>query len=679
MSTLYLVSGDSSNSSVDEGGWSENDGHSSGTEEDPDVSIVDPETFSTDSSKGSASLARGTFEASPLRKRHHATTNVGVQPAGPSTAVPLLKNPWKDANQTSPSVDGMSLTVNKTPGATKSLFGPRDSSSDEEVELEHEIVFEKASGEETPVSSSSSSSSDSSLEEVSVSDGEEYVEEVLVEDGDVPVLNSEPMEETEIPKTNQPVKVGVLDQDDDEALEPVVEQDSKSNDPPRRKGFLGLFGKTIPATDTISYNNTAPKVVEYAEEAVNDVEEPSETLPIEIADTHRKGRFAWRTGKSKPDEQADGQQSEKGALENVDNLLVAETTESKQRRGLFGRRQRASSKDIEQANLEAAANIAPETICETQDEQPPNADFNGTSGPVPKATSDDEIVSMSNTEAEIMFGDGSTNGGTPSVRAHSTPTRQASDAESGEFFTPEHEHTHTRRPLFGVGRAKTPDTSPSEDEPSMEAPSLNNHTKDHHGSTLTPRRLYLILLLATVVIVLCSIGTAFYGTKLALEVFGTEKRGSVPSPAPVLIEDELCPVENVPIEFHITFDSKPAEVGITLRDAGSTTSGVWLFGPGTFRSFTQFARSNVFRLCVSPQLEYDFEVSDAASNGLVANFAGTNVFGHWELFYNNSLAASYNGNCNDTAVNECGEYCSCKYTLTSRRTTGVCETECPEV
>ena len=164
-----------------------------------------------------------------------------------------------------------------------------------------------------------------------------------------------------------------------------------------------------------------------------------------------------------------------------------------------------------------------------------------------------------------------------------------------------------------------------------------------------------------------------------------------PTSTPTIDPLELiCPQENVPVEFTITFDSEPRDVGIILREAGFGGPRVWSFVPGSFSSFTLFQRENYFLTCLPPGQPFVFVISDASENGLVAEFSGgANVYGQWELTYNGNIIAQYNGDCNavptandDAALpySSCGSYCECEFTLSpstnATATNGTCNEVC---
>jgi hypothetical protein len=150
----------------------------------------------------------------------------------------------------------------------------------------------------------------------------------------------------------------------------------------------------------------------------------------------------------------------------------------------------------------------------------------------------------------------------------------------------------------------------------------------------------------------------------------------IPTMAPIREPDTVvnCPEGNVPIELVIIFDSTPGDVGIFLRD--KSRSFLWNFGTGSFRSFTQLLRENYFIVCLSPQLEYQVEITDSTGDGLASTFVGQAVYGGFRLSYQNQLVTNYSGDCSLDGYSECGAFCSCSYTLLQNVTSGQCTTSC---
>jgi hypothetical protein len=140
------------------------------------------------------------------------------------------------------------------------------------------------------------------------------------------------------------------------------------------------------------------------------------------------------------------------------------------------------------------------------------------------------------------------------------------------------------------------------------------------------------------------------------------------------------------LEFAITFDSKPAEIGIFLRDY-ATRSLIWNFATGSFRSMTLLLRENYFVVCLSPRLIYELEITDTGGNGLNSTFVQQAVYGSFRLSYQHQLVTNYSGYCSIgedgvtaelNGFSQCGNFCSCSYRLMENiaKVTGQCTTSC---
>lgn len=218
------------------------------------------------------------------------------------------------------------------------------------------------------------------------------------------------------------------------------------------------------------------------------------------------------------------------------------------------------------------------------------------------------------------------------------------------------------------------------------------------------------LILLSLLIVAATLGTAFWGTLLALDTKNLAVNSQPQMKSPVARAPVAAPVAVIApakaptdtpstaptecqntqssiVDFRLTFDARPKEVGFSLVEAGGFGSAIWDMGPGTFKSFNQFNKKNVFRLCLSKRPDFTFEIVDTASNGLVADFAGADVYGSWELQFNDQIIASYEGNCsvdrsearqqaNPNALFACGVYCKCTFSLGSNYTGGKCTETC---
>eukprot|EP00977_Amphora_coffeiformis_P009796 scaffold2256_cov166-Amphora_coffeaeformis.AAC.1 len=133
-----------------------------------------------------------------------------------------------------------------------------------------------------------------------------------------------------------------------------------------------------------------------------------------------------------------------------------------------------------------------------------------------------------------------------------------------------------------------------------------------------------------------------------------------------------CPEGNSPLEFRITFDAEPGDIGVRVIDEFGVP--MWDFPVGAFGSFALLLRENIFTLCLSPFQQYTFEIIDSSENGLVSRL-GTDVFGSFSLKYEGLDVTSYDGSC-ESSADECGAYCRCTYELlaNSGGSTGGCRT-----
>ena len=200
-----------------------------------------------------------------------------------------------------------------------------------------------------------------------------------------------------------------------------------------------------------------------------------------------------------------------------------------------------------------------------------------------------------------------------------------------------------------------------------------------------PKRRRIILVAGIIFVILATLATAYGGSKLALEKSnsGGSGGGGTTAPTPAPTEPSEClNRQNALIELTMTFDSTPQEVGVSLRDAGIFGTSIWDFPPSSFRSFSQFQRENIFRICLSSVPSYVFGIIDTAKNGLVSRFGEESVFGSWDLRVNREVVASYRSDCNATrndlrgvsnrTLFSCGLYTNCTYYVRSNGTTGGC-------
>jgi hypothetical protein len=285
----------------------------------------------------------------------------------------------------------------------------------------------------------------------------------------------------------------------------------------------------------------------------------------------------------------------------------------------------------------------------------------------------------------------------------SSPSRTVTMSDSG---TPDRMGKVTTSSSSAITRrqGKTMTAAPQHEE---NAEMLNDNGAlmvDPRVSTAPSTRcLYLFALAALLTFALSTIGTSYLGADLALRGYKVSSDNADSSIIPSMNDTVIPPAHNdsgvtppfytspcssgnVPLSFEIVFDSKPAEVGISLKDQSDLTaenSGIWLFPALSFRSFTQFQRKNSFSVCLSNASTFEFEITDTSGNGLVSTFgASTQVFGNWAIRLDSIVVATYFGDCNDprrnsSTLSDCGDYCRCLFNVSkSRSPVGGCTTVC---
>jgi hypothetical protein len=146
-------------------------------------------------------------------------------------------------------------------------------------------------------------------------------------------------------------------------------------------------------------------------------------------------------------------------------------------------------------------------------------------------------------------------------------------------------------------------------------------------------------------------------------------------PPPVFIPESTftCPEDNVQLEFRLTFDGSPADLGFRVADLFNVS--LWNFPPRTFGTIALMNRENVFSVCLSPQANYTFTLTDVQANGLISNRFGSTQYGAFTLFYSGNVVATYHGDCESTTLpDECGAFSACTYFLAANTTSGSCDT-----
>lgn len=273
--------------------------------------------------------------------------------------------------------------------------------------------------------------------------------------------------------------------------------------------------------------------------------------------------------------------------------------------------------------------------------------------------------------------------------------------------------TPPRPPHQITTNPRTPDSAHIASPPSIHrtASSSSPQTRDRQRRRRRQKRILafvLLLLLSSVAIVLSTIGTAYYGTKLALRRYNPAIARSTgpeapvtttPAPVPPLATTSAptsAPTPILPItittnpptpaplcdsatemylEFRLFLDARPAEVTVRLSDSSSiiTNAGLWELA---VPSFTQFQRTNQFGICLSRNARYQFVVADAGADGLVSGLGSQNIYGYWSLRLDGRTISRYHGDCDEEASDFCGAYCECEFTIAQNFQDGACR-DCP--
>lgn len=153
-----------------------------------------------------------------------------------------------------------------------------------------------------------------------------------------------------------------------------------------------------------------------------------------------------------------------------------------------------------------------------------------------------------------------------------------------------------------------------------------------------------------------------------------------------------CPESNIPLEFRITFDARPGEVGLFITDPFGID--LWNFPTRSFRSQALMLRENFFTLCLNPTQNYTMRITDEAENGLVSETLGVELAGNFVVTYGGQVVTTYTGICPNTTTTsnetgsgdsddnipalECGAYCQCTYQLAVNASSGACSTNCTQ-
>jgi hypothetical protein len=180
------------------------------------------------------------------------------------------------------------------------------------------------------------------------------------------------------------------------------------------------------------------------------------------------------------------------------------------------------------------------------------------------------------------------------------------------------------------------------------------------------RRFIIYKILVLVILAGAAFGAAYGGVTLA-----NQAKSPQPTPGDT-VPSSPCENDDVLLNLTMRFDAKPDKIGIELKDFGTANSAIWSFPSGSFRSFTQLRRTNVFQICLNPLPQYELSITSNDGTGLASEFAGTYIFGSWQLTYNGTVVSTYNGDCNVTNVPTCGSFSSCDFILAGNSTKGAC-------
>lgn len=547
-----------------------------------------------------------------------------------------------------------------------------------------------------------------------------------------------------VPTTSAPVDVDEMEVDDDETDDsppktepPKTQKEDNTNDTKNKKGFFGFgkgkisknvdkkgaessapermstlgFGKRSDSSGNVSLTDS--QVMAALDRFVDSDDDRSHDKE-EIADKGSKDVVILSIENPENEEANANEELDFGHLQGVADQIEKEEEETKNAKkksgffSLFGRRKRETPSSVvpmeTQQSIPAVnsgenaydgnISIGDDEDLKEMDEQDDrdgeddgeaDDDGNEQEKDSPQSEESPRVAQRRNRGFMGLFGARSKNAQiTPPETdiENNTPYGEEGDEEDSDL-------EEGRRELFP--------TDGDGDEPSELR--KGNATKATSEPSPPERfslvKMVLLLTLAGIVMILATIGTAYWGTKLA-----TRKSSYVINPeglppnvvqAPTMspTRQQICEYgDNDLLEFVLTFDSRPSEVGFTMYDvtsSGAHGTGIWIMEPGTFQSFNQFQRKNIFRLCISSAPTYHFKVMDSGDNGLVSRLGASFVYGHWQLRFNNEIMASYQGDCsiNQTALDLpdatdrttyiCGEYSTCLFQIGGNTTGGSCQ------
>lgn len=239
---------------------------------------------------------------------------------------------------------------------------------------------------------------------------------------------------------------------------------------------------------------------------------------------------------------------------------------------------------------------------------------------------------------------------------------------------------------------QTPPLLPLEENEEQHTSTGNRHRHyDYPNMTL----LCFVFCICCILFAALVLGISYFGTRWALQNLDLQQSG-VHYPSTPVDSHSLAPATLAPtaspffgcdpdleflLELRLTFDARPAEVGVLLVDDVPFGAALWEFNQGrSFRSFSQFLRRNIFAVCLSRSSgAFRLSLIDRGGDGLRATFGsgGTTVFGAFAVAVDGVTLATYNGDCGaQPFADDCGSFCLCEYKIENRRVDGSCDTSC---
>ena len=270
------------------------------------------------------------------------------------------------------------------------------------------------------------------------------------------------------------------------------------------------------------------------------------------------------------------------------------------------------------------------------------------------------------------------------VEFESAPNANSS-SKSTAPDPPVDESTRSKKQRFWFGNSRNRSREGAQEEPDIEhgdSAAEYNQQDSERRDVLSPRsvtggglRLTLIVCLGIILFAGVAFGAAYGGFTLANQNKNSGSPAIAPAPTPTAPPGAVrgpCAGDDILLDLAIQFDAQPERASIELKDYKSVNSAIWSFPAGSFRSFTQLRRQNFFQICLNPLPSYELSILSLNGTGMISEFARTRIYGSWVLSYNESMVASYSGDCNVTNATFCGAYSSCSFILSTNSTYGNC-------